>query len=73
MPGNRGPGNPRAKRIAEIRSALIEAVSVEDLREIVAALVRRAKEGDVLAAREVLDRLLANALGRSTVGSAGGF
>ena len=58
-PGNPGgPGNPYAKRVAEIRAALMEAVSDDDLRKIVKALVQKGKSGDVMAAREVLDRLV---------------
>jgi hypothetical protein len=61
-PGNRaGRGNPFAKRAQELRSALYDAVSTEDLRQVVAALVTQAKSGDVPAAREVLDRLLGKA------------
>lgn len=56
-----GPGNPMAKRTAEIRSLLMNAVSDEDLTGIVRALVSRAKAGDVPAAREVLDRLAGKA------------
>ncbi len=52
-----GPGNPHARRVAQIRSIILEAVSEEDLRAIVAALVQRAKEGDIAATRELLDRL----------------
>lgn len=55
--GNKGgPGNPHARRVAEIRSALLKAVSPDDIREIVQALVTKAKAGDVAAAREVFDR-----------------
>ena len=53
-----GPGNPFARRVAQLRSALLDAVSDDDLREIVSALVTRAKAGDVVAAREVLTRII---------------
>ena len=53
-----GPGNPFAKRVHQLRSALIQAVTEEDIREIVEALVTLAKGGDVAAAREVLSRCL---------------
>lgn len=57
--GNRfASGNPAHKRAAELRSALLNAVSPTDLKEIVAALVAAAKRGDTVAAREVLDRVL---------------
>ena len=56
-----GPGNPHARQVAAIRSVLMSAVSDDDLRVILSALVKRAKAGDVMAAREVLDRLLGRA------------
>jgi hypothetical protein len=49
-----GPGNPFARRTAAMRKALCDAVSEEDLRQIAEALKRKAKEGDVAAARLVL-------------------
>ena len=58
-PGNRGgPGNPHAKRVARLRSALFKAVTPADLRDVVAALLASAKGGDVPAAKELLQRLL---------------
>ncbi len=39
----------------------MSAVSDDDLRAIVSTLVEKAKAGDVMAAREVLDRLLGQA------------
>lgn len=57
--GNRcAKGNPFARRMAELRSALISAVTDEDLRDIIKALIEKAKRGDVPAAKEVLDRTL---------------
>ena len=56
-----GPGNPHARHVAAIRSVLMSAVSDDDLRAIVSTLVEKAKAGDVMAAREVLDRLLGKA------------
>ena len=53
-----GPGNPHAKRVAELRSAMLSAVTEDDIREIVQKLVAMAKEGDIAAAREVLLRTL---------------
>jgi hypothetical protein len=58
-PGNPGgPGNPFARAVGRLRAALIAAVSDEDIGEIVHALVAEAKAGNVMAAREVLDRCL---------------
>ncbi len=56
-----GPGNPHARHVAAIRSVLMSAVSDDDLVQMVRALVKKAKGGDVLAAREVLDRMLGKA------------
>lgn len=53
-----GPGNPHAKRIAKLRSLLVEAVNDDDLRAIIGKLVEQAKAGDDAARRELLDRLL---------------
>jgi len=53
-----GPGNPYAKQVGRIRSLILEAVTEDDLRAIVAGLVERAKAGDMAAARELLDRLV---------------
>lgn len=53
-----GPGNPFLRQVNQIRSMILEAVSEDDLREVVNALVARAKDGDVAAAREVFNRLV---------------
>ena len=58
-PGNAGgPGNPFARRVGELRSALIEAVTPADMAEMVAALIAGAESGNVAAIREVFDRTL---------------
>ena len=54
-------GNPHAKRVGELRTAMLEAVTPRDLRAIVKKLIAQAKAGDVIAAREVLDRSLGKA------------
>jgi GH24 family phage-related lysozyme (muramidase) len=51
-------GNPHARQTAALRKALYDAVQPDDLREVVATLLRQAKAGDVLSARELLTRLL---------------
>ena len=56
-----GPGNPHARRVADIRKTLMSAVSDEDLVEIAQTLVVKAKGGDVYAARELLDRMMGKA------------
>jgi len=63
QPGNPGgPGNPFSRRVAALRQALLNAVTPEDLQGIVAAMLERAKQGDVAAARLVL----AYAVGKPT-------
>ena len=56
-----GPGNPYAAQVGRLRRALLDAVSSDDLGDIIAALIAKAKEGDTAAAREVLDRCLGKA------------
>lgn len=53
-----GPGNPHAKRVARLRSALMRAVTPDDIKGIVRKLIDMARAGDVAAAREVLQRVL---------------
>lgn len=58
-PGNPGgPGNPYARRVAALRTALLEAVTPEALGELARALVKQAKAGDVAAAKLVLSYLV---------------
>ncbi len=58
-PGWRGgPGNPHVQQVANLRSALLGAVTAKDLKSIVTKLVKMAKTGNVVAAKEVLDRCL---------------
>lgn len=57
--GNKGgPGNPFAAKVAKLRKALLGAVTARDMADIVKALVRQAKAGDVASAREVIERCL---------------
>ena len=54
-PGNPGgPGNPYARRVAALRSMLLDAATADDLRSMVRSLLKKAKAGDVAAARLVL-------------------
>ena len=53
-----GPGNPYARETARLRRLIREAVSDEDLREIVRGMVQAAKGGDLAAAKELLNRLV---------------
>ena len=50
-----GPGNPHAGQVAKLRSALLDAVSAEDVEAIIQAVLKRAKEGDLRAAKMLLD------------------
>lgn len=46
-----GPGNPTAKRTAELKQAFYDAVKPSDLKAIARKLVALAKAGDVFAAK----------------------
>jgi hypothetical protein len=57
--GNRfARGNPHARRVALLRATLLKAVTPEDLREVVLAVLKQAKTGDITAAKELFLRLL---------------
>ncbi|MEI8194764.1 MAG: hypothetical protein WCI73_02525 [Phycisphaerae bacterium] len=53
-----GPGNPHARRVAKLRSAMLRAVTSADVRAIILRLLESAKAGDVSAAKELLTRCL---------------
>ena len=57
-----GPGNPHARRVGALRSAMLAAVTEEDMAAILGKLVELAKSGSVPAAKEVLDRCLGRTL-----------
>jgi hypothetical protein len=58
-PGNAGgPGNPYARKVAEYRKALFECVSIEELGRVVAAIKKKALEGDVAAAKLIFQYVL---------------
>jgi hypothetical protein len=57
-----GPGNPYARKVGQLRAALLRAVSAKDVQDIIRAMVERAQNGDTQAAREVLDRVLGKPL-----------
>ena len=57
--GNPGePGNPMARRVGKLRAALIRSVTPDEVRKIIAGLVKAAVDGDVSAAKLLFDRLL---------------
>jgi hypothetical protein len=49
-----GPGNPFARRTAQMRRVLCDAVSEEDLAAIARQMLEKAKGGDVAAAKLLL-------------------
>jgi len=61
--GNRGgPGNPYARRVAQLRSTLLATVTDDDIKAIVAKLIEQAKTGELAAAKLLLDRCLGREL-----------
>jgi hypothetical protein len=53
-----GPGNPFARRVAQLRAVLMESVTDDDMRAVVRTLVTLAKAGDVAAIKLLFERLL---------------
>ena len=54
-PGNSGgPGNPNGRQTAQLRQALFNALTEEDMAIIVKALIDKAKEGNMQAIKMVL-------------------
>ena len=51
-----GPGNPLGRQVQAIRVALVSAISVEDIQAVVQALIKKAKKGDVVAAKILFER-----------------
>jgi hypothetical protein len=57
--GNKsGPGNPFARQSAALRQALMSAVTPQDIADVAAKLMEKAKQGDVSAAKLVLSYTL---------------
>ena len=52
-----GPGNPHASETAKLRAALLREVKEGDVQAIIRKMIAKAKQGNVEAARLVLDRL----------------
>lgn len=57
-----GPGNPHGRRTAELRAAMLDAVSADDIRAVVGRLVAMARDGDLAAAGMLLDRVFGKAV-----------
>jgi hypothetical protein len=53
-----GPGNPYARQVAALRQEFFAAATKEDIAAIARALIEKAKQGDVAAARLVLQYTL---------------
>ena len=62
-----GPGNPHARHVGQLRSALLAAVTSEDIEAVVRKLIELAKNGNIQAAKEILDRCV----GKPDIGTAG--
>src|ERR1051326_2406791 len=61
--GNRGgPGNPFTRQSAKLRQAALNAVSDEEIRDIINVLKAKAKDGDVAA----IKLLLSYSIGKPT-------
>lgn len=56
-----GPGNPNARQTADLRAMVRDAVTPEDLAEVVRVLIGKAKGGELAAIRELLDRTIGKA------------
>ncbi len=56
LPGNKAAtGNPHAKRIARLRSKLLATIRPADLAAVVKSMLDKARDGDVAAARLLLE------------------
>ncbi|MCL2639919.1 MAG: hypothetical protein FWD53_03645 [Phycisphaerales bacterium] len=51
-----GPGNPHAAHVATLRAAMLEAITPKKIKAVVDKLIAQALEGNVMAAKEVLER-----------------
>lgn len=59
LPGNQlGKGNPHGVRVARLRSAVMKAVTPEEMRSVIRKLLELALAGDVHAAKVLLDRAI---------------
>jgi hypothetical protein len=58
-----GPGNPFAREVAALRQEFLKAVTGEDVSGIARAMIQKAKEGDVAAAKLVLQYTLGKPAG----------
>jgi hypothetical protein len=53
--GNKaGTGNPYAKRVEQLRSAMMATVTEQDIAEVITKMLELAKGGDMVAAKKLL-------------------
>ncbi len=57
-----GPGNPHARRVAQLRAALMEIVTPERLKLAAEQLMKQAEAGDRAAFAELCDRVLGKSI-----------
>jgi hypothetical protein len=61
-PGNAGgPGNPFARRVAALRSAMVRAISEEDVAAIIVKLMEQARAGDPASAKVLFQYVIGKA------------
>jgi hypothetical protein len=53
-----GPGNPFARQVAALRSALVNKVTPEDIEDVVNILLLKAKQGDLAAVKLLFSYVL---------------
>src|SRR5690606_4735037 len=53
-----GPGNPRVRRLAEAQAAIADAIEPRVIGAVMKRLAKSALEGDITAAKVLLDRVL---------------
>ena len=57
--GNKyGKGNPHAQKVAQLRTAMMEAITTDDLKAIVATLITQSKAGDIQSIKILLPYLI---------------
>ncbi|MEI6171155.1 MAG: hypothetical protein WCQ45_01555 [bacterium] len=64
-----GTGNPYARRVAELRSALLDAVTPADIEGMARAVIDKARDGDVVAFRAVAPYLFGKPLDENVIDS----
>jgi len=67
-----GPGNPYVKKAAELKNALYDAVTQDDINEVVAKMLEQAKDGDAAARKELFDRVFGKPTQPVDLGGEGG-